>query len=178
LKKDKKTTKEDDVFKEPIEETSPKETDSSPVEQDTKTQEDPLAAQKDKYLRLAAEYDNYRKRTSAEKAAIYSNACADTVLALLPIADSIDQALSGAVDAPPEFLKGLELIKTQLDTAFGTLKIEPFGQIGDDFNPEIHNAIAQTPPEDNPPNTIAAVYQKGYKTADKVIRHAIVQVYG
>ena len=137
-----------------------------------------LKAEKEKYVRLYAEYDNYRKRTSAEKLQIYDDATARAVKELLPMADSMTNALAQfeGKDVPEEFKKGMELIAQQLKQCFEKLKVEPFCEIGDEFNPELHNAVSMTEDENLPQNSIAAVYQKGYKIGDKIIRHAMVVV--
>ncbi len=137
-----------------------------------------LKAEKEKYIRLYAEYDNYRKRTAGEKAQTYNNAVADTVKELLPLADSMTQALSQfeGKEVPEEFKKGIELIAQQLKTSFDKLKIEAFGEVGDTFDPALHNAVSMTEDDALPENSLSAVYQKGYKIGDKIIRHAMVVV--
>ncbi len=137
-----------------------------------------LEAQKDKYMRLYAEYDNYRKRTQAEKAAIYSDATAKAVEELLPIADSITMAMSTMADkdVPEEFTKGIELIAKGLKASFDKMNITAFGEVGEAFDPNIHNAISMIEDESLGENTIAQVYQTGYKLNDKIIRHAMVVV--
>ncbi|MDD5795536.1 MAG: nucleotide exchange factor GrpE [Oscillospiraceae bacterium] len=144
--------------------------------EEIKELEEKLKAQKDSYMRLAAEYDNYRKRTANEKLSIYNDATAKAVEELLPVADSMQLALQSLKDAPDEVKKGIELVSQQLDKSFEKLKIEGFGEIGDDFNPEIHNAVSKIESEDLGENKISQVFQKGYKIGDKVIRHAMVQV--
>lgn len=140
--------------------------------------EEELSKQKDKYMRLCAEYDNYRKRTTAEKAAIYDDATARAVTEILPLADSVTMALSQfeGKDVPEEFSKGIELIAQQLKSSFEKLSIEVFGEVGDSFDPNLHNAVSSVENEELPENSVAAVYQKGYKVKDKIIRHAMVQV--
>ncbi len=137
-----------------------------------------LKAEKEKYVRLYAEYDNYRKRTSAEKLQIYDDATAKAVKELLPLADSMTQALAqfDGKDVPEEFSKGVEMIAAQLKTCFEKLKVEPFCEVGDAFDPEMHNAVSMVEDENLDENTISAVYQKGYKIGDKIIRHAMVVV--
>ena len=137
-----------------------------------------LKAEKEKYVRLYAEYDNYRKRTSAEKLQIYDDATAKAVKELLPLADSMTQALAqfDGKDVPEEFSKGIEMIAAQLKTCFEKLKVEPFCEVGDPFDPELHNAVSMVEDEALGENTISAVYQKGYKIGDKIIRHAMVVV--
>lgn len=135
-----------------------------------------LETQKNSYMRLAAEYDNYRKRTVNEKLSIYDDATAKAVEQLLPVADSMQMALETLKDAPEEVKKGMELVSQQLNKSFESLKIESFGDLGDNFNPEIHNAVSKIESEDFEENKLSQVFQKGYKIGDKVIRHAMVQV--
>lgn len=134
-----------------------------------------LAAEKDKLLRTAAEYANYRTRTEKEKSAIYTNAVSDTVKEILPIADNIERAIEASQNAPEEYRKGLELISNQLARTFEKLDITSFGEVGEQFDPEFHNAISSTDSDELESDTIAKVFQKGYKIGDKIIRHAMVQ---
>lgn len=135
-----------------------------------------LKSQKDLFLRVAAEYDNYRKRTERDKTLIYADATANAITAILPVADSLELAGKAFSDAPSEYQKGLELVINQLQSSFEKLGIEAFGFIGDNFNPDIHNAIAHVDDENVGENTIVEVFQKGYKLNDKIIRHAMVKV--
>lgn len=133
-----------------------------------------LEKQKDMYLRLRAEYDNYRKRTAQEKLSIYSDATAKAVTELLPLADSVVAAMSatnGEGDA-----KGIELISNQLFACLEKLNVTAFGEVGDSFDPEFHNAVSMTENPDLPERSLAAVFQKGFKVGDKVIRPAMVVV--
>lgn len=141
-----------------------------------KALEDEVTAQKDKYMRLAAEYDNYRKRTANEKLSLYDDATAKAVTELLPVADSVRMALENLANADPEIIKGIELISNQLNKSFEKLKIEAYGKIGDTFDPNLHNAISKIENEELGENTLAQVFQTGYKIGDKIIRHAMVQV--
>ena len=154
-----------------------KEEEKSEPSAEEKLQEE-LKAEKEKYLRLYAEYDNYRKRTSAEKLQIYDDATARAIKEILPLADSMTNALAQieGKEVPEEFKKGIDLIAQQLQQSFEKLKVEPFCEIGDTFDPELHNAVSMTEDESLPPNPVAAVYQKGYKVGDKIIRHAMVVV--
>ena len=135
-----------------------------------------VTAQKEKYMRLAAEYDNYRKRTANEKLSLYDDATAKAVTELLPVADSITMALANLEGADPEIIKGIELISNQLAKSFEKLKIEAFGKIGDEFDPNLHNAISKVDSDELGENQLAQVFQIGYKIGDKIIRHAMVQV--
>lgn len=175
-KTDKETTAEAEntAEAEKVEETKDKK--SKKDDEKVKKLEEELTAQKDKYMRLAAEYDNYRKRTANEKLSIYDDATAKAVTELLPVADSVRMALDNLANADPEIIKGIELISNQLDKSFEKLKIESFGKIGDEFDPNLHNAISKVESEELGENTIAQVFQTGYKIGDKIIRHAMVQV--
>jgi molecular chaperone GrpE len=137
-----------------------------------------LKAEKEKYLRLCAEYENYRKRTSVEKLQIYDDATARAIKEILPMADSVTQALVQfeGKDVPEVFGKGIELIAQQLKSSLSKLNVEPFCEIGDAFDPELHNAVSMIEDENLPANSVAAVYQKGYKVGEKIIRHAMVVV--
>ena len=145
-------------------------------EERIKALEDEVAAGKDKYMRLAAEYDNYRKRTANEKLSLYDDATAKAVKELLPVADSVRMALENLKDADREIVKGIELISGQLDKSFEKLKIEAYGKVGEDFDPNLHNAIGMVDSDELDSGKIAAVFQTGYKIGDKIIRHAMVQV--
>lgn len=127
-------------------------------------------------MRLAAEYDNYRKRTTAEKLNIYADATAKAVSEILVVADSLEAALKSSKGAPEEFRKGLELVNSQFTAALQKLGVEAFGEAGEAFDPQIHNAVSKVENEELGENAIAMVFQKGYKTGDKIIRHAMVQV--
>ena len=123
-----------------------------------KALEDEVTAQKDKYMRLAAEYDNYRKRTANEKLSLYDDATAKAVTELLPVADSVRMALENLANADPEIIKGIELISNQLNKSFEKLKIEAYGKIGDTFDPNLHNAISKIENEELGENTLAQVF--------------------
>ena len=168
-------TKAEEVTEEVTEEPGQEE---AADERDAKIEslEKELAAQKDKYMRLAAEYDNYRKRTANEKLSIYDDATGKAVTELLPVADSVRIALENLKDADAEIIKGVELIQTQLGRSFEKLKITSYGAVGDTFDPQLHNAISMVDSDELESGQIAAVFQTGYKIGDKIIRHAMVQV--
>lgn len=171
----KDTINEEVKNEEVVEQAEEKET-SEPTKEEKLEEE--LKAQKDQYLRLYAEYDNYRKRTQSEKTMIYSDATAKAVEQILPIADSVAMALNSfeGKDVPEDFTKGIELIAKGIKSSFDKLSVTAFGNIGDEFDPNIHNAISKIEDENLGENTIAQVYQLGYKINDKIIRHAMVVV--
>ena len=137
--------------------------------------EEKYNAEHDAYLRLAAEFDNFRKRTTKEKEASYSNGKADTVVKLLPVYDNLERALNQET-ADAAYKKGVEMTMTELVKIFTGLGVEIFGNAGDSFDPALHNAVMHIENEELGENTIAAVFQKGFKLGDKVIRFAMVQV--
>ena len=134
-----------------------------------------LAAEKDKYLRLAAEYDNYRRRSQKEKENTYSDGKADTVLQLLPVYDNLARALK-AECSDPNFYKGVEMTMTQLLSIFEKLGVTPIEAEGQPFDPAEHNAVVHVEDESLGENTVVEEFQKGFKLNDKVIRFAMVKV--
>lgn len=158
-------------------EKEPKETkqEITKVNLENKVKEE-LKKQKELFLRIAAEYDNYRKRTEKEKLSIYNNAVANTIETLLPALDSIDIAKQSLKEMPEEYKRGLELIENQIKTSFEKIGIKECGKEGEKFNPVYHNAVMHVEDENLGENVIAEVLQKGYIISDKVIRHAMVKV--
>ena len=137
--------------------------------------EEKYNAEHDTYLRLAAEFDNFRKRTIKEKEASYGNGKSDAVSKLLPIYDILERA----VNQPTEdaaYKKGVELTMTELVKIFTGLGVEIFGQPGDSFDPALHNAVMHVEDESLGENTISQVFQKGFKMGEKIVRFAMVQV--
>ncbi|MFI3325277.1 MAG: nucleotide exchange factor GrpE [Clostridia bacterium] len=131
---------------------------------------------KESHLRVLAEYDNFRKRSIAEKTSVYNNAVSDTVNNILPVADNIERALAQENASAEDMKKGVEMIANQFKASFDKLGITSIGEVGEEFSPELHNAVSTIESEDLAENTISSVFQKGYKLGDKVVRHAMVQV--
>ena len=134
-----------------------------------------LAAEKDKYLRLAAEYDNYRRRSQKEKESVYSDGKADTVLQLLPVYDNLERALK-AECTDPNFYRGVEMTMTQLTEIFAKLGVTPIEAAGQPFDPAEHNAVVHVEDDTLGENLVVEEFQKGFKLGDKVIRFAMVKV--
>ena len=132
-------------------------------------------AERDAHLRVAAEYDNFRKRTIKEKEASYGNGKADAVEKLLPVYDNLERALNQPC-TDEAYKKGVEMTMTQLVGIFDRLGVEIFGNVGDSFDPNFHNAVMHTEDENLGENVISQVFQKGFKLGDKIIRFAMVQV--
>ena len=137
--------------------------------------EEKYNAEHDAHLRLAAEYDNFRKRTIKEKEASYSNGKADAVAKMLPVYDNLERALNQPTE-DAAYKKGVEMTMTELVKIFTGLGVEIFGEKGDQFDPNLHNAVMHIDDETMEENTIAMVFQKGFKIGDKVVRFAMVQV--
>ena len=137
--------------------------------------EEKYNAEHDSFLRLAADYDNFRKRTLKEKEQSYSNGKADAIAKLLPVYDNLERALEQNTE-DAAYKKGVEMTMTQLVSIFESMGVEIFGEKGDAFDPNLHNAVMHTEEEGAPENTITLVVQKGFKLGDKNIRFAMVQV--
>ncbi len=129
----------------------------------------------DAHLRLAAEFDNFRKRTAKEKEQSYLHGKSDAVEKLLPVYDNLARALKQET-ADAAFKKGVEMTMTELVKILNGLGVEIFGEEGDLFDPNLHNAVLHVDEEDIPENTITQVFQQGFKIGDKVVRFAMVQV--
>ncbi len=141
-----------------------------------KEAEEQLAKQKDILLRTAAEYDNYRKRTSREKQSAYQDATADAVKEFLPVADNLERALEQKECSVEDLRKGVEMVEKQMQDALKKLGVTTMGKEGEAFDPTLHSAVAHVEDEKAGENTVAKVFQKGYKIGDRVVRHAMVQV--
>ena len=134
-----------------------------------------LDAQHEAHLRLAAEYDNFRKRTQKEKEASYANGKADTIGKLLPIYDNLERALKQET-ADEAYKKGVEMTMAQLREVLSKLGIEEIPALGEAFDPNLHNAVMHVEDEAAGENTIVDVFQAGFRSGDKVIRFAMVKV--
>ena len=158
----------------PEEELVPEET-AEEAAPETNPWEEKYNAEHDARLRVAAEYDNFRKRAVKEKDAAYGNGKADAVAKILPIYDNLERALNQPTE-DAAFKKGVEMTMTELTKILTGLGVEIFGEVGDGFDPNLHNAVMHTEDESLGENTIAQVFQKGFKIGEKVVRFAMVQV--
>lgn len=127
----------------------------------------------DKHLRLAAEYDNFRRRSREEKDAAYANAMADTVAELLPIIDNLERA-AGYEDGE-KVKEGLKMIAGTVATTLAKLRVEAFGAPGDKFDPNLHNAVLHEEDDSGREDEITDVFEKGYKRGNRIIRFAMVK---
>lgn len=175
MSKKNKEVKEEEIQ----EETPVEETEEAPVEEAPKEPEIDWKArydaEHDAHLRVMAEFDNFRKRTVKEKDQSYGNGKADAVAKILPVYDNLERALNQPTE-DEAYKKGVELTMTELVKILNGLGVEIFGAPGDAFDPNLHNAVMHIEDESLGENTIAQVFQKGFKVGEKVVRFAMVQV--
>ena len=134
-----------------------------------------LTAMNDKYLRLYAEYDNFRKRSQKEKEALYKDVRAETLKSFLPVYDNLLRALAQPTE-DAAYAKGVEMIMAQFNTTMEKLGVEKIESLGQSFDPAFHNAVMHVDDETKGENEIVEVFQEGFKMGDKVIRFAMVKV--
>ncbi len=154
-------------------ETEEKEEDVKKEEKDPVQQE--LDETKDRLLRLTAEYSNYKRRSEKEKQDAYVYAKSDTLKALLPVIDNLERALANETKDYDAFKKGVEMTFDNLTSILETLGVEVFGEPGDIFDPNLHNAVMHVEDEEHKNGEIVDVFQKGYKIGDKIVRPAMVK---
>lgn len=145
------------------------------LEKDNKKLTEENAELNDKYMRLAAEYDNYRKRSTKERENVYADAFADAAAAFLPLIDNIERAVSFAEDNS-NLSEGVKMLYKQLGDVLTKMKIEEIAPDGEQFDPTYHNAIMHDEDESYGENVVSQTLQKGYRIGEKVIRHALVKV--
>lgn len=135
-----------------------------------------LDEKNDQFLRLYAEYDNFRKRSQKEKQDIYTSSKADVIKELLPVLDNFDRAANNTEGSFEDYKKGIDLIFNQFNEILKKTGVESYGERGDAFDPNIHNAVMTAEDDELGENTVAEVFSKGYKLGDKIIREAVVKV--
>ncbi len=143
--------------------------------EEAKPKTDELAAEKDKYLRLCAEYDNFRKRSQKEKDAIYTDVRANTLTSFLPVYDNLVRALNQPTE-DEAYKKGVEMIMAQFKATMEKLGVTEMDCLGRKFDPAFHNAVMHVDDEEKGENEIVEVFQQGFMLGDKVIRFAMVKV--
>ena len=161
---------------------NPKNADESEDSKDSEKSEldkanEQIAALSDKLIRNAAEFDNYKKRTVREKEDFYKSAVCETVAPLLPVLDNLERAVAAAEDSGESgsVLDGVKMVKKQFEDALKSIGVEPIEAVGEQFDPEKHNAV-MTADSDEDENTVLEEFQKGYIYRDKVVRHSMVKV--
>lgn len=153
-----------------------KKDEKSESKKEPEKKEDPaMAALNDKYLRLCAEYDNFRRRSQKEKDNLYGDVKADTLLKFLPVYDNLVRALNTPTE-DEAFRKGVEMTMNQFNTTIEKLGVTRIDSLGEKFDPSLHNAVMHIEDESKGENEIVEVFQEGFKLGDKVIRFAMVKV--
>ena len=145
------------------------------VVEDVKPEAPPVPSDSDKYLRLMAEFDNYKKRSAKERENIYTDVRVDTVSKFLPVYDNLERALK-AETSDEAYKKGVEMTFNQLLDVFKKLGVEEIESVGKTFDPNLHNAVMHVEDEEKGENEIVEEFQKGFKVNDKVIRFSMVKV--
>ena len=135
-----------------------------------------LDEKNEQFLRLCAEYDNFRKRSQKEKQDIYSSSQVEVIKELLPVLDNFDRAAENKDSNFDDYKKGIDLIYNQLGEILKKLGVESYGARGEAFDPNIHNAVMTVEDSELGENQVASVFSKGYKLGDRIIREAVVQV--
>lgn len=159
------------------------ESDAAEEAADTPDKTEELEAQlqewKDKYTRLFAEYDNYQKRSKREKDARYADAVADVVAEMLPVSDNLERALATEVESEDakKVLEGVAMVKKQMSEILSKLEVTEIPAVGEEFDPNLHNAVMHIEDETVADNTIVEEFMKGYiYKGNKVVRHSMVKV--
>ena len=161
------------------EKTTP-EVEETPTEEETEKSpevaalETAIAELNDKHLRLAAEYDNFRRRAAAERTAAYTDGLEGALTKLLPILDNLERA--AMYREADKVAEGLALIATAANEAMTSLGVEKFGEVGDTFDPALHNAVMHVEDDEHGEGEITAVHQKGYRKGERILRYAMVTV--
>ena len=171
-------TEAEEIAEEVAEETTEETAEPDPaaeLEAKVKALEEAAAADKDKYLRLLAEYDNFRKRSIQDKLNAASDATAKAALEVISVIDNFERAVA-AECTDENYKKGVEMIYNQFEGVIAKLGVEEIEATGVEFNPNYHNAVSQIEDESLGENVVAQVYQKGYKIGERVIRCAMVVV--
>ena len=144
------------------------------LEEELKKAEDKLAETEESRLRLAAEYDNFRRRSKDERDAMYADAVGESVKELLPIIDNLK--LATVYEEPEKIAEGVKLILKTVPQALSKLGVEEFGAVGEKFDPSLHNAVMHEESDEFGENEISAVLQCRYRRGDKILRFAMVKV--
>lgn len=178
--KEKKTPETEAEVNETVEETVEEtvvETAENPLAAELDAAKAELAAEKEKFLRMAAEYDNFRRRSAKEREAAYSDAYADALMQIIPVIDNLERAAGyGNAGDAKQLSDGVNMILTQFTQVLEKMGIEAFGEKGDLFDPNIHNAIMHEEDPEQDESILGEVFQRGYRRGDKIIRCAMVKV--
>ena len=170
------TTVEQETAEETVDSTEESTLSAAEYEKLLKEKDDKLNEVTDRYQRLMAEYDNFKKRTQKEKEAIYVDSVKDTVVELLPVIDNLLRAIDSFEDKDSSECKGVEMVLKQTEDIFTKIGVSEIKAVGEEFNPELHNAVMHVEDDTVTENTVVEEFQKGYIYKDKVIRYSMVKV--
>ena len=181
--KEEKTSAENEEIKEEVPAEEKKEDKKRFGKKDKKAEEkekeekhaQELAEKDDKYLRLAAEYDNFRRRTQKEKESLFVDTKTDTLSKFLPVYDNLVRALNTPTE-DEAYRKGVEMIMTQFEATMEKLGVEKIESLGKTFDPTVHNAVMHVEDSEKGENEVVEVFQEGFKIGDKIVRFAMVKV--
>ena len=168
----------EEIKDEELEQEVEEETTSEPVSKEEELQEQ-LKEQTDKYMRLYAEYDNFRKRSQREKDARYADAIIDAIAEILPIGDNLERALQTEVTSEDalKLKEGVEMVKKQFEEALSKLDVTPIEAVGNEFDPNLHNAVMHIEDDTIDTNTVVEDFMRGYiYKNERVVRHSMVKV--
>ena len=177
--KNKVCENEEEVVQEEQIEQEEVKTEEEPKQDKTRELSDKVKEWEDKYVRLYAEFDNYQKRTQKEKDARYADAVIDTVAGFLEVSDNLERAISISVETEEakKVLEGVELVKKQMADILSKLGVEPIKAVGEEFDPNVHNAVMHIEDENITENTVVEELQKGYiYKNERVVRYSMVKV--
>jgi len=175
--KELKQEEEQEQVLEEVQETAPENSETAELENQLEKKDEELKELKDQIQRLAAEFDNYKKRTVKEKEKLYASSVADVAAAFIPVVDNIDLALKACESGEQGIRDGVQLIKRQIEDVLTNLKVKPIETIGEEFNPEFHEAVMHVEDDSYGDNEIIEEFRKGYIYRDEiVIRHSVVKV--
>ena len=174
----KKAETNEEVLNEETVDTAGEAKEETPNEADVliKEKDEKINELTDRYQRLMAEYDNFKKRTQKEKEAIYADSVKDTVAELLPVIDNLLRAIDSFADKESNECKGVAMVLKQTEDIFTKIGVSEIKAVGEEFNPELHNAVMHVEDETVADNTVVEEFQKGYVYKDKVIRYSMVKV--
>ena len=174
--KEKQTPEEEVLLEGEVQETpAPEEEEKNSPQAELEALKQTNAQQKEQFLRLAAEYENYRRRTAKEKESIWADVKGETVQKFLPVYDNLERALKQET-ADEAYKKGVEMTMTQLKTVLEQLGVTEIPALGQPFDPNLHNAVMHVEDENFGENTVAEVFQAGFQLGEKIIRFAMVKV--
>ena len=165
----------DAVQEETLLESTPDETPEAEVSE-TESLKAELEQMKDKMIRHAAEFDNFKKRSAKEREELYNMTVCDTLEKILPVKDNLERAINASENSDGDVLEGVKMILKQFDEVLTAMGVEKIKTVGEEFNPDLHNAVMHEENQDLGANTVSEEFMSGFTCRGRVIRHAMVKV--